>query len=59
MDPINDCTENELLGTKLKCLELANAMWRAPENSATAETIVSDAEKFWAFIMKPDELPAD
>ena len=43
--------ESDLLAAKLKCLELANAMWRTPENTPiTADLIVSDAQKFWDFL---------
>ncbi len=45
------CAEPELLAAKLKCLELANAMWRTPENTAiTSDQIVADAKKFWDFL---------
>lgn len=49
--------EGELLSAKLKCLELANSMWRTPEASqVTADQIVTDATKFWNFLTA-DELP--
>ena len=43
--------EQDLLAAKLKCLEFALAMWRAPDNCASATAIVEDATKFWNFLL--------
>jgi len=44
---------------KLKCLEIANAMWHGPDNNPSADEIVSSATKFWNFLLGSDQSATD